>query len=209
MEEQWEIVSTGWETARYRGSEGEAEFGVSPAVYGGEPRRRGGKVVLSVWSGSVRWVGDRRHQKMSEVDRDRILAAVGAHYRTNNQPYELVWASGEIEDEKGERTPGFRSALPRAEHSDGWSLEDLWLSAEYPDAAEFPPTIVYKDASGTAEIPRSIEVADGIRRRVVDGEAIRWIGDRTGEPVDDHDKDRILALVRLAYDRWGEAYHLK
>ena len=208
MAEQWEIVPAGWETARYRGPEGEAEFEVAPAVYGGEPRRRGGKAVLSVWSGSVRWVGNRRDQTMSEADRDRVLAAVRAHYRTNNQPFELILPSGEVEDESGERTPGFKSPLPRAEHSDGWSLEDLWLSPEYPDAAEFPPTIVYRDATGTAEIPRSIEVGDGIRRRVVDGGAIRWIGDRSGEPVSDVDEDRILARVRSAYDRWGEGYCL-
>lgn len=208
MTEQWEIVRAGWETALYRGPEGEAEFEVAPAVYGGEPRRRGGKVVLSVWSGSVRWVGNRRDQTMSEADRDRVLAAVRGHFRTRNQPYELVLPSGEVEDESGERTPGFRSALPRAEHSDGWSLEDLWLSPEYPDAAGFPPTIVYRDATGTAEIPRSIEVGDGIRRRVVEGGAIRWIGDRAGEPVSDVDEDRILARVRSAYDRWGEGYRL-
>jgi len=208
MENQWEIVSTGWETALYRGPEGEAEFGVSLAVYGGEPRSRGGKAVLSIWTGSVRWVGNRRHTAMSEADRDRILAAVGVHYRTKDQPYEFVLPSGEIEDERGERTPGFRSALPCAEHSDGWSVEDLWLSPAYPDAAEFPPTIVYTDATGTAEMPRSIEVAEGVRRRVVDGGAIRWIGDRAGEPVDDCDRDRILSRVRLTYDRWGEGYRL-
>jgi hypothetical protein len=208
MEKQWEIISTGWETALYRGPQEEAEFGVSPAVYGGELRRRGGKIVLSIWTGSVRWVGNRRHQAMSEADRDRILTAIGVHNRTNDQPYEFILPSGEIEDERGERTPGFRSALPYAEHSDGWSLEDLWLSRAYPDAAEFPPTIVYRDATGTAEMPRSIEIADGVRRRVIDGNAIHWIGDRTGEPVDGRDRDRILARVHLAYDRWGEAYRM-
>jgi hypothetical protein len=208
MAEQWEIERVGWETARYRGPEGEAQFEVAPAFYGGEPRRRGEKVVLSIWSGSVEWVGNRSDETMPEADRDRILAAVRAHYRTQNQPLELVLPSGEVEDESGERTPGFKSALPRAEHSDGWSLEDLWLSPAFPDAAEFPPTIVYRDATGTAEIPRSIEVRDGLRRRVVDGAAIRWIGDRAGEPVGKVDADRILARVRLAYDRWGEGYRL-
>ena len=208
MADQWEIVRTGWETARYRGPEGEAEFEVAPAIYGGEQRLRGGKAVLSVWSGSVRWVGTRRHQTMSDADRDRVLAAIRAHYRADDQPCELVLPSGEVEDESGRRTPGFASALPHAQHSDGWSLEDLWLSPEYPDAAEFPPTIVYRDATGAAEIPRSIEVADGVRRLVVDGGAIRWIGDRAGEPVSDADTDRILARVRSAYDRWGEGYRL-
>lgn len=208
MAEQWEIVSTGWETALYRGPEGEAEFEVSPAVYSGEPRHRGGKAVLSIWTGSVRWIGNRQHETMSDADRDRVLAAVGLHYRTNDQPYELILPSGEVEDETGERTPGFRSALPCAEHSDGWSLEDRWLSPAYPDAAEFPPTIVYTDSTGTAEMPRSIEVVDGVRRRVIDGNAIRWTGERADEPVDDRDKDRILSRVCLAYNRWGEGYRL-
>lgn len=143
---------------------------------------------------------------MSEADRDRVLAAVRAHYCRRDQPLEVVFPSGEVEDESGERSPGFKSALPRAEHSDGWSLEDLWLSPDHPDAAVFPPTIVYRDSAGTVEIPRSIEVADGVRRRLIDVSAIRWIGDRAGEPVGDPDEDRILARVRSAYDRWGEGY---
>lgn len=208
MDGAWEIVPVGWEAARYRGPEGEAELEVVPAFYGGEPLRRGGTAVLSVWSGSVRWVGGRRGQPMSETDRDRVLAAVREHYRRQGQPYELILPSGEVEDEGGQRKPGFKSALPRAEHSEGWSLEDLWLSPEYPGADEYPPTIVYSDDTGAAEIPRSIEVAGGVRRRVVDGTAVRWIGARAGEPVTADERARILARVRSAYDRWGEGYRL-
>lgn len=208
MPEHREVIATGWETALYRGPEGEAEFEVGAAVYGGEPRKRDGKVVLSIWVGSVRWVGDRRDQPISEAERNQILAGIRAHYDSLNQPYELVLASGEVEDEKGRRSPGFKSALPCAEHSEGWSLEDQWLSPEYPDASVFPPMIVYRDATGAAEIPRSIEVVDEVRQRVIDGSATRWIDDRAGEPVSDGDRDRILTRVRSAYDRWGEAYRL-
>ena len=209
MEGSWEIVPAGWQAARYRGSEGEAEFEVVPAYYGGEPLHRGGKAVLSIASDSVRWVGGRQGQAMSESDRARILTAVREHYRRNGQPYELSLPSGEIEDESGHRQPGFRSPLPRAEHSDGWSLEDLWLSPEYPDANDYPPAILYTDATGAAEIPRSIEVAGGVRQRVIDSTAVRWISDRTGDPVTAEERDRILTRVRSAYDRWGEGYRVR
>lgn len=208
MADHWEIARVGPEAARYRGPEGEAELDVAPAVYGGQVAVRRGVPVVSVWSGSLRWVGARQGEPMAEAERDRILAAVREHYRSSGTPFELVHASGEVEDEGGQRKPGFKSPLPRAEHSDGWTLEDLWLSPEYPDADVYPPTIVYSDDTGTAEIPRSIEVADGVRRRVVDGTAVRWIGARAGEGVTADERARILARVRSAYDRWGEGYRL-
>ena len=73
MAQLWEIVPAGFETAHYRAPDGEAEFEVAVAVYGGEPLRRGGKDVVSVWSGSIRWVGDRCGQAISEADHDRVL----------------------------------------------------------------------------------------------------------------------------------------
>lgn len=204
MAELWEIVPAGLETALFRDPDREAEFDVAVAVYGGEPLRRGGKDVVSVWSGSIRWVGDHLGQAISEADHDRVLAAIREHFRRGGQPYELVLPSGEVEDELGERRPGFKSALPLAQHSDGWSVEDLWLSPAHPSADDYPPKIRYADETGEAEIPRSIEVADGIRQRVIDGAGVAWVGAHAEEEVSDGDRRRLLDRVRSVYDRWGE-----
>ena len=99
---------------------------------------------------------------------------------------------------------GFKSALPLAQHSDGWAVEDLWLSPAYPLADDYPPNIRYTDETGEAEVPRSIEVAGGIRRRVIDRTGVAWVETRAGDEVSDGDRQRILDRVRSVYDRWGE-----
>ena len=146
---------------------------------------------------------------MSETGRSALVAELRRLYREQAEPFELVLSSGEVEDETGSVRPGFRSALPRAEHSDGWSVVDLFLSPEYPDAEEYPPTIEYSDASGVIEIPRRIEVRGETRLCVLDLSNMHWAGEREGEPVDDEERCRIAERVRSVYDRWGVAYEVR
>jgi hypothetical protein len=197
------------ETNRYIGPVGQADFLATVAIRGGEIIRRGGRVVAAVDVSSIRWTGDRAGEAMSDLDRDRILGAIRRQYGAERAPYQLRHPSGVLEDETGARRPGFRSALPHAEHSEGWSLTDAWMSPEYPDPDSYPPAIVYSDAAGAAELPRRIEVRGDRRLRVLDSRRLEWIGARSAEAMTDGDRDRIIARVRSVYDEWGYHYEVE
>jgi hypothetical protein len=182
------------ETWRYTGPLGDAEF-EAPA--------------RSIFVPSLRWVGRRSGEPISETDRSALIGELRRLYREQGEPFELVFPSGEVEDETGCVRPGFRSALPRAEHSDGWSVVDLFLSPEYPDADEYPPTIEYTDASGVIEIPRQIEMDGGSRRCVLHLSSMRRIGEHEGDPIDGEERARIVERVRIVYDRWGPPYEVR
>ncbi len=182
------------ETWRYTGPLGDAEFDA--------PAR-------SIFVPSLRWVGNRSGEPMSELDRSALIAELRRLYREQGEPFELVFPSGEVEDETGSVRPGFRSALPHAEHSDGWSVADLFLSPEYPDADEYPPTIEYSDVCGVIEIPRQIEREGETRRCVLHLSGMRRIGERSGDPIDDEERGRIVERVRIVYDRWGLPYEIR
>lgn len=199
----------GRETGRYMGPDGEAEFLATGAMRGGELVYRGGRVVDEADVSTICWVGSRAGQPMSEPDRERITDAIRNYYRSDGSPYQLRHPSGELEDETGRRTPGFRSALPHAEHSDGWSLTDLRMSPEFPDPASFPPTVVYRDAEGVAELPRRVEIRGDRRIRVLVPRQLRWRGDRDGQPIAESDRARIVERIRSVYDEWGYPYELE
>jgi hypothetical protein len=197
------------ETGRYTGPLGQADFLATLAMHGGEIVRRAGRMVEAVDVSSIHWTGDRAGAAMSERDRDRILDVIRRHYDAERAPYQLRHLSGELEDETGHRNPGFRSALPNAVHSEGWSVADLWMSPDRPDPDSYPPTIVYEDTAGVAELPRRIEVRGDRRFRVLVPGRLRWIGDRTGESMTDSDRERILERVRSVYDEWGYRYEVE
>lgn len=206
-EERIEFVDR--ETSRYIGPIGQADFLATQAMRGGEIIRRAGRIVEAVDVSSIRWTGDRAGEAMTEPDRDRIVDAIRRHNRGDHAPYQLRHPSGELEDEAGHRSPGFRSALPTAVHSAGWSVTDLWMSPAYPDPDTYPPAIIYADAAGVAELPRRIEVRGDRRFRVLVPGRLQWIGDRTGESMTDGDRDRILERVRSVYDEWGYRYEIE
>lgn len=207
-------VPTDRELYRYRGPRFEFEF------YG-SALERGGRTVLSIELGYVRWAGERAGQPVTDEDRALMADALRAYYRGRGIPYELSHLSGEIEDETGRLRPGFASALPRASHSDGWSLEDLWQSPEFPDPEVYPSTIAYADPEGSAELTRSIKIVDEVRherfhdvpvkvrRKVLHPATLHWTGDRTGEPMTDIDRARITERIRSVYDEWGYAYEVE
>lgn len=196
------------ETSRYVGSDGQAEFLETVAMWGGEIVRRSGRVVQAVDVATIHWVGDRSGERMADEDRARIVEAIRNRYRSEGSPYQLRHPTGELEDETGRRGPGFRSALPHAAHSDGWSLTDLWMSPEFPDPASFPPTVVYSDAEGVAELPRRVEVRGDRRLEVLVPQQLRWRGDRDGQPMAEPDRVRIVERIRSVYDEWGYRYEL-
>jgi hypothetical protein len=208
-EEQERIEYVDRETSRYIGPSGQADFLATLAMRGGEIIRRAGRMVEEVDVSTIRWTGDRAGEAMAEADRDRIVDTVRRRNRAEGTPYQLRHRSGELEDETGHRTPGFRSALPRAEHSEGWSVTDLWMSPEHPDPDAYPPAIVYADATGSAELPRRIEVRGDRRLRVLVPGRLRWIGERRGEPMTDGDRHRILERVRSVYDERGDRYEIE
>jgi len=204
--ERIELVD--WETSWYVGPDGQAEFLATGAMRGGEILRRSGRVVEAVGVATIRWVGDRSGEPVSDADRARIVEAIRNHYRSEGSPYQLRHPSGQLEDETGQRSPGFRSALPHAAHSEGWSLTDLWMSPDFPDPASFPPTVVYHDADGVAELPRRVEVRGDRRLRVLVPRQLRWSGNREGEPMTEPDRARIVERIRSVYDEWGYRYEL-
>lgn len=194
---------------RYSGPAGVVEFEVVTATHAGRALVRGGKQVSAISIASLRWLGTREGQPIDEAERAALVAELRRIYRAEGRPFDLVFPTGEIEDETGSVRPGFRSALPRAEHSDGWVVADFFLSPEFPDAADAPPTVEYADPAGTAHIPRQIEVAKGTRRSVLDGERMQWVGKRAGETVSPEDRRRVLERVRIVYEHWNIAYRLR
>lgn len=202
------IRPIGRETSRYSGPEGDVDFDAFGAMHGGEFVYRDGVMVESIDAGSLRWAGPRAGRPMDADDRARILDRLRAYLRAHRIPYAIRHASGEVEDETGAFHPGFRTALPRVEHSDGWSLTDLFMSPEYPDPDDYPPTVRYRDATGEADLPRQVPTIEGERRRVLDPSGLRWVGDREDEPMGEPDRTRIMDRIRSAYDEWGYRYEL-
>lgn len=139
----------------------------------------------------------------------RFTDAIRRLLRSTGKPFDLRHPSGEIEDETGSRRPGFRSALPRVEHSDGWRLTDLWVSPEHPDPAAPPPTIRCEDATGAAEMPRRIAIRGDRRLRVLVPQQLRWVGARSGDAMTAEARARILDRVRSAYDEWGRGREIR
>jgi hypothetical protein len=215
------IEIVGRETARYSGPEGEVEFFAFGAIRGRAFVYRGAKMVEAIDAGSLAWAGDRAGQPMSDADRARILDAIRRWYRSQGIPYNLRHPSGEVEDETGARDPGFRSALPRVEHSEGWTVTDLYLSPEHPDPDAFPPTITYAGPEGTAELRRDFELVEEVRherfrtvsekarQRVLRRATLRWTGTRAREPMSVADRERILERIRSVYDEWGYPYEVR
>lgn len=201
-------VPPGPERYRYRGPEGAFEFDAWSARDSGRTVERAGHVVEAVDLRTIRWAGDRAGDEVTGEDRDRLAGALAAWYRGQGVPFELHLLSGEIEDETGRRRPGFRGALPRIHHSDGWLVVDEFMSPDFPDAATYPPLIECRDRDGTATMERTIEVADGIRRRVLLADTLRWSGDRAGDDMTDDERSRILGRIRSVYDHVGAPYRI-
>lgn len=197
------------ERYRYRGPQFEFEFDAWSAREGGQTLERAGQVVEAIDVRSFRWTGERDGDSMSDEDRQPLADALGTYYRGRGIAYDIHRLSGEIEDETGRRRPGFRGTVGRFEHSDGWSLVDLFLSPDFPDASIYPPTIIYRDAEGEAEMIRRIEVADDVRQRVFVPDSLRWIGDRSGEAMTETDRASILGRIRSIYDYRGTPYRLE
>lgn len=107
---------------------------------------------------SLAWAGERGGEPMTEVDRAAVWMASGSG--TGRRESHTTCACPRAPSRTRVVRPGFRTALPRAEHSDGWSVTDLHQSPECPDPDHFPPTIEYSGPEGTAEIGRSIEVVE-------------------------------------------------
>jgi hypothetical protein len=202
------VRSVGRETCRYSGPEGEADFEAFGAMYGGEFVYRDGVMVEAIDADSIRWAGSGQGRPIDAADRARILEGLRVYFREQRIPYNIRHSTGEVEDEAGVIHPGFRTGSPHVEHSDGWSLTDLFLSPEFPDAADYPPTVRYRDATGEAELPRDIPTIDGERRRVLHPGELHWVGEREGEPMSDDDRARIIDRIRSAYDEWGHRYDL-
>lgn len=83
------------------------------------------------------------------------------------------------------------------------------MSPEFPDPTIYPETITYRDESGTAEMPRVIEVQGVQRSRVLLVAGLQWAGDRQGDPMDEPDRQRIVSRIRAVYDEWGYPYDLR
>jgi hypothetical protein len=196
------------ELYHYRGPTLEFEFYASNATERGSPIERAGELVQSIDLGALQWAGERGGDHVSDEDRLAMAGALADYYRGLGIPYHLLHLSGEIEDETGRRRPGFRGVLGRFNHSDGWALVDLFMSPEFPDASAYPPTIEYRDAQGAAEMSRWIEVADGVRQRVLVPNSLRWTGDRSGTVMSDIDRTAILDRIRSIYDYQGTPYRL-
>jgi hypothetical protein len=177
-------------------------------MYGGEFVYRNGVIVEAIDAASIRWAASGAGRPMNAEDRARILDRLRAYFRERLLPYNIRHRTGEVEDEAGIIHPGFRTSLPRVEHSDGWSLIDLFLSPEFPEAHHYPPTVRYRDATGEADLPREIPTIDGERRRVLHPAALHWVGEREGQPMSDDDRTRIMERIRSAYDEWGYSHEL-
>lgn len=197
------------ETSRYSGPEGQVDFEAFGAMRGGEFVYRDGVMVEAIDAKSLRWAGSPAERSMDAGDRAKILVRLRAYFRERRIPYNIRHQSGEIEDESGVMHPGFRSALPHVEHSDGWSLTDLFMSPEFPDPDDYPPTVRYQDSTGDAELPRAVPMIAGERRRVLRPNGLSWAGEREVEPMADADRARIIDRIRSAYDEWGYRYELE
>ena len=202
------IREVGRETSLYSGPEGDVEFQAFGAMRGGEFVYRHGVMVEAIDAASLRWAGPQDGRPMSVDDRVRILGRLRAYFRDNRIPYNIRHPTGEVEDETGAVHPGFRSALPQVEHSDGWSLTDQFMSPEFPDPDDYPPTVRYRDATGEADLPRQVPTIGGERRRVLHPGGLRWVGQREGEAMSDAERSRIMHRIRSAYDEWGYRYDL-
>jgi hypothetical protein len=196
------------ERYRYRGLAGEFEFDAWSAKAGGQTLERDGRIVEAVDVKTIRLVGGA---DPSAGEKTQLAAALADHYRRAGTPFELHHLSGEIEDESGQRRPGFRGGGldGRLDHSDGWSFVDEFLTVGHPDAASFPPLVTIHEPEGTATLRRRIEVAGGVRRRIVETETLAWVGSRQGTPMADVDRHRILDHVRAAYEHLGAAYRFE
>lgn len=95
--------------------------------------------------------------------RAHILDNLRQHYRQRGRPFEIRLPSGAREDESGRVRPGFRTALPVAEHSDGWSVTDLYMSRAFPDPNDYPPTTTYRGPEGEAELTRVFDLVESTR----------------------------------------------
>jgi hypothetical protein len=207
------------ESLRYVGPEGEFVFEVGTVYWKRQPVVRDGHEIEVIGVDSFRRPGDRSGAGPDDEARARILENVRDYYRRRARPYEIRYPSGEREDETGQVRPGFRTALPRAEHSDGWSLTDLYMSPEFPDPNDYPPMVTYQGPEGQAELTREFELVDAtrpaarsirvpekVRRRVLLPDSLRWTGARSGQPMTDEDRSRIVERVGLVYDTWGHAW---
>ena len=208
------------ESYRYVGPEGEVEFEVGTEYWQRKPVLRDGHEIDVISVDSLRRVGDRIGEPLDDEPRAHILENLRYYYRQRALPFEIRHPSGQHEDELGQIRPGFRTGLPRAEHSDGWSLTDLYMSPAFPDPDEYPPTITYQGAEGDAEMFREfepvdatrremggfIEVREKVRRRLVLASSLRWVGKRSGQPMTGNDRARILDRVLSVYDKWGHIY---
>jgi hypothetical protein len=212
MEIEADIIPVGgapYETWRYTGPLGEVEFEAAPAVFGGRPVLRNGRPVIAISIASLRWAGEGEGRTVTEGEREAIVDELRRLYRARGSSFDLAWPSGQVEDESGAVRSGFRSALPIAEHSDGWSVVDLFLSPQVPDAADAPSTIRYADASGTIEIPRDILVEGHVRFSALHLDGMRWVGAKVGAPVGDDIRERVRQRVQLVSDRWDLGYQLR
>jgi len=208
------------ESYQYFGPEGEIEFEVGTVYWQRKPVLRDGHEIDLISVDSFRRAGDRSGEPLDDESRARILENLRHHYHQRAMPYEIRHPSGEREDESGQVRPGFRTALPRAEHSDGWSLTDLCMSRAFPDPDDYPPTITYQGLEGEAEMTRGFELLDStrremgrllevrekVRRQVLLADSLNWTGERAGQPMTDEDRARILDRVLSVYDTWGHAY---
>ena len=207
------------ESRRYVGPEGEFVFEVGTVYWKRQPVVRDGHEIDVIGVDSFRRPGDRSRAGPDEA-RASILENVRDYYRRRARPYEIRYPSGEREDETGQVRPGFRTALPRAEHSDGWSLTDLYMSPAFPDPNDYPPTVTYGGPEGEAELTRefdlvgstrpvmggSIQVPEKVRRRALLADSLHWTAERAGQPMTDEDRARILDRIGLVYDTWGHAF---
>lgn len=99
--------------------------------------------------------------------------------------------------------------MSHASHVSPGSLTDLWMSREFPDPTIYPETIAYRDQSGRAEMPRMVKIQGGQRSRVLVVAGLKWTGERTGDPMDEADRQRIISRIRSVYDEWGYPYELR
>jgi hypothetical protein len=107
------------ESYRYIGPEGELEFEVGTEYWRRKPILRDGHEIDVISVDSFRRVGDRRGQVLDDESKARVVENMRQYYRQRGFPFEIRHPSGQIEDESGHIRPGFKTALPRAEHSDG------------------------------------------------------------------------------------------
>ncbi|MEP6640208.1 MAG: hypothetical protein ABJC39_12735, partial [Chloroflexota bacterium] len=148
-----------FESYRYVGPEGEVAFETGSVHWKRQPVQRDGQEIDVIYPDSFRRPGQGAGEGLDDDTRARVLENVRRYYRRRGRPLEIAHPSGEREDETGRVRPGFRTALPRAEHSDGWSVEDLYMSPAFPDP-NYPPTVTYRGPEGEAELTRGFDLVD-------------------------------------------------